>query len=77
MSQMLDRIMQIEVMDDERAEILRKFTPSQRVWVVGNINTVVRKVIRHSLQVEHPDWDEARIQAEVAGMMLKRDDDEG
>ena len=61
---------QIEVVDDRVAEALRRKTPAERVLMACEMNRLARLRIAGYLQTVHPDWDAARIQAEVARRML-------
>ena len=61
---------QIEVVDDAIAEILRRKTPAERVEMICHCNEMMRTAIRGCLKTFHPDWDDARIEAEVARRML-------
>jgi len=61
---------QIEVVDDAVAQALRGKTLTERVAMVLEANRTMRLVIEGALRTRHPDWDDARIAAEVAGRML-------
>ncbi len=56
----------IEIIDDLMAEILRKKTPQQRLTIAFSIWISAKKCITNYLRSEHPDWDDSRIQKEVA-----------
>ena len=56
----------IEVMDDAMAEILRKKTPAERLAIAFGLWRSARIILSGSLKSLHPDWDEERIQQEVA-----------
>jgi len=60
---------QIEVLDDAQAEVLRRKTVCERVAMIFAANRTMRLVIRGHLLTRHPDWGEARIEAEVARRM--------
>lgn len=60
---------QIEVVDDAVAEALRRKTPAERVEMALAANRLVRLRIEGHLRTLHPDWDDARLQAEVARRM--------
>jgi len=62
---------QIEVVDDDVAEILRRKTPAERAAMVFSAHRFMRLVIEGALRSEHPDWDAARLQAEVARRMTR------
>jgi hypothetical protein len=61
---------QIEVVDDAIAEILRRKTPAERVAMVFAANRTMRLLIEGHLRTYHPDWDEARVRAEIARRMI-------
>lgn len=60
---------QIEVVDDEICEILRRKTPAERVAMVADANRFVRLVLAAQLGSSHPEWDERTVLAEVARRM--------
>ncbi len=55
----------IEVVDDQLAEVLRTKTPEQRVEMIAAANRTARVLAAAGVRHQHPDWDEARVQAEV------------
>jgi hypothetical protein len=57
---------QIEVMDDAMAEVLRKKTPAEKIELVAGCYRLARGLVEGRLRTDHPDWDDARIAAEVA-----------
>jgi hypothetical protein len=61
---------QIEMVDDVVAESLRRKTPAERVVLALAANRLVRLRIEGHLRTLHPDWDNGRIQAEIARRML-------
>ena len=61
---------QIEVVDDAVVEILRRKTPAERVEMALAANRLIRLRIAGHLRTLHPDWDDGRIQADVARRML-------
>ena len=61
---------QIEVVDDAVADILRRQTPAERVEMALAANRLTRLRIGGHLRTIHPDWDDARVQAEIARRML-------
>jgi hypothetical protein len=65
MSMRLDRG-QIEVMDDQMAEVLRGKTGAERLWIANGLFKMARQLIEASVRERHPDWDEPRIQREIA-----------
>jgi hypothetical protein len=60
----------IEGVDDTVAEVLQRKTPAERVVLALAANRLVRLRIEGHLRTVHPDWDDGRIQAEIARRML-------
>ena len=60
---------QIEVPDEAVVEALRHKTIAERVEMALAANRLVRLRIEGHLRTLHPDWDDQRIQAEVARRM--------
>jgi hypothetical protein len=60
---------QIEVMDPQMVEILRRKTPTERLAIAFGIWESVRLMLRTQLGELHPDWDAARVEREVASRM--------
>jgi hypothetical protein len=64
------RGMVIELIDDEMAALLRRKTPTERLaascamWRMAHARTLA--VVRHL----HPDWDRAKVLAEMSRRML-------
>lgn len=65
-----ERLMRnIEVMDDDMAEILKKKTPQERLEIAFGLWRSARKMLTSFLRSQHPEWDDKRIQVEVAKRM--------
>ena len=58
----------IEVVDDDMAEIYRSMAGAQRLKIANDMFESARRMIASHLASEHPDWDERRIQ-ETAGRL--------
>lgn len=56
----------IEVMDDEMAEVLRAKTGAQRLQIADRMFAIARELITGRLRQEHPDWPDAQVRREVA-----------
>ncbi len=56
----------IEVIDDRMAMIFREKTPQQRLAIAFGMWSSARIYLINYLKTEHPDWDDAVIQKEVA-----------
>jgi hypothetical protein len=57
---------QIEVLDEEMAEILRAKTGAERLKIASGLIASARRMLSSQLAADHPDWDERQIQEEVA-----------
>jgi hypothetical protein len=57
---------QIEVVDDTMAEILRHKTPGERIRIGCALWTSARQMLMTHLKKNHPDWDNRRVEKEVA-----------
>lgn len=55
----------IEVIDNDLAEVLRKKTPAERIAMVAAANRTARRLAAAGVRHEHPDWSEAQVHAEV------------
>lgn len=56
----------IEVVDDDMAEVFRSMTGAQRLKIANDMFESARRMLASHLAAEHPDWDERRIQEETA-----------
>ena len=56
---------QIEVVDDDVAEVLRRMTGAQRVQTVFRLHRRALALVEGSVRHFHPDWDEARVWEEI------------
>ena len=57
---------QIELMDPAMAEIMRSKTPSERLAIADGMWRFAHELILNWLRSQHPDWDQAQIDREVA-----------
>jgi hypothetical protein len=60
---------QIEVIEDELADVLRRKTPAERVAMIAEANETMRLLIATGLRARHPDWSDAQVKGEVARRM--------
>jgi hypothetical protein len=58
-----------EVLNDAMAEILRRKTPGERLEIAFRLWKFAQGMVRESLRRDHPEWDEAEIQRQVAARM--------
>lgn len=56
---------QIEIIEDDIANILQTKTPSERLYIANNMWRSASLLITAFLHSQHPDWDDAAIKAEV------------
>lgn len=57
---------QIEFVDEAMVEIYKKKTPSQRLQIAFGLWRSAKILLVNSLRSLHPEWDEKRLQQEVA-----------
>jgi len=57
---------QIEVVDDEVAEVLRRKTPAERIKIGFDMWISARKMLIAHLTRSHPDWKTEKVHKEVA-----------
>ncbi len=56
----------IEVISDEMARVLRGKTGAQRLEMASRMFESARRMLLSHLQSAHPDWDDGRLEQEVA-----------
>ena len=56
---------QIEVIDDDHADVLRTKTPAEKIAMVAAANRTARLLAAAGIRFVHPEWDELQVQAEV------------
>lgn len=64
------RKIHLEWVDERVAEIVRRKTPAERIAMILDANDTARSLAAAGIRHCHPDWDERRLQAEVARRML-------
>jgi hypothetical protein len=64
----------IEFVDDAAAEVLRRKTPAERIQMAAGYYRLVRGLIEGGLRTKYPEWDDARIAAEVARRIMRGTD---
>ena len=57
---------QVEVMSEEMAAILRQKTGAERLQIANDMFVSARRMLLSHLRAEHPDWDDLRIEREAA-----------
>ena len=60
----------IEIMDNQMVEILRRKTPAERLAIAFGLWRSARLILTGCLKSLHPEWDEAKVQQEVARRFL-------
>ena len=67
---MPSRKIHIELLHDRVIEIMRRKTPAERIAMILDANDTARSLAAAGIRHCHPDWNERRLQAEVARRML-------
>jgi hypothetical protein len=67
---MPSRKIHIESVDDRVIEIISRKTPAERIAMILDANETARSLAAAGIRHCHPDWNERRLQAEVARRML-------
>lgn len=57
---------QIEVVDDDMAEVLKNKTPAERIRIANNLWASAHNMLMSLIGKIHPEWDIERIKKEVA-----------
>lgn len=57
---------QIEVVDDDMAEVLRNKTSAERIEIGLGLWTSARNMLLAHLSRSHPEWDRDKVEREVA-----------
>ena len=60
------RILKLEVLDDDMVRVLSTKTGAERLSIAAGLFRSARRMILSHLREEHPDWDAAKLQTEVA-----------
>lgn len=55
----------VEVVDDQLAQVLRRKSPAEKVEMVVAANRTARLLAAAGIRYQHPEWNDAQIQAEV------------
>jgi len=55
----------IEVLDEQMVEVLRKKTPQQRLVIAFKMWDSAKKQLAYYLRTLHSDWSEEKIQSEL------------
>ncbi|HEY1685729.1 MAG TPA: hypothetical protein VGG19_13255, partial [Tepidisphaeraceae bacterium] len=61
---------QIEVVDDDLAQVLRKKTLTERLAMAFEANRTIRSVLEAAIAEQHPEWSRQQILQAVARRML-------
>lgn len=61
---------QVEVVDDQVAEILRAKTPAERLRIGINIWISARRMLLAHIGHTHPEWSPKEVNKEVVGRLL-------
>lgn len=63
---MLNRLIDIEVMDDAMADVLREKSEVERLQIAARMWQSARVILRGAICTERPDWDNQQISREIA-----------
>ena len=63
---MIESLPPFEMIDDQKAEILRRKTDVQRLRSVDSFWRSARAILRAAIVTEHPDWDRHRVNIEIS-----------
>jgi hypothetical protein len=61
---------QVEVVDNDVADVLRKNSPAERIQMAADANDTARLIIAAGIRYCNPRWPEDQIYREVARRML-------
>ena len=61
---------QIEVLDEDWADVLRPKTTVERLAMIVDANRFLRLRLEGQLHTDHPDWSDQQVAAEIARRML-------
>jgi hypothetical protein len=64
----------IEVIDDQMAEIYRRKSPAERLAIAHGMWRYARARLEAAVRWQHPDWDAPAVNREVGGRMLHGSD---
>jgi len=64
-------VRRIEILDPAMVEVLRAKTPAERVAMVFDANRTMREMLLAHLREQHPDWDQERVDREIARRMRR------
>ena len=63
------RPLNVELMDDTMADVLRAKSPAERLAIANGMWRSARRMIESLLYAEHPEWTDDEIRREVARRM--------
>lgn len=61
----------LEKLDPIMMEVMRRKSPEERLAIAFRLNRFARERIALDLKVQHPDWTEEEVKAELARRMLR------
>jgi hypothetical protein len=64
------RPLNIEVLDEAVADVLRNKSPGERLAIANGMWRSARQMIESLLRAEHPEWTDEEIRRDVARRML-------
>ncbi len=63
------KIDRIEILDDDMVDVLKKKLPYERLQIAFGLWRSTRFQLQYQLHSLHPDWDEDRLNREIAKRM--------
>jgi hypothetical protein len=68
-------IPKIDVIDDETFAKQRSMTFAEKIQLIGELNRQARVRADARLKEEHPEWTDQQVLAEIARLMLCKDEE--
>ena len=62
----LTRIQRMEVIDRKSAEFMRRLTGEQRLRMACKLEDGLRRMVKHAIRTQHPDWTDMQVLRELA-----------
>jgi hypothetical protein len=64
------RTADIEVIDDQMADVLRRKTPAERLRIAHGMWRYARERLVAHIRWQHPEWDDAQVGREASRRLL-------
>jgi hypothetical protein len=66
---------QFDVIDEETFAKQRSMTVAERIQLIGELNRQARARAAERLKLDHPEWTDQQVLAEIARLMLCKDEE--